>query len=59
MRLVPWPEEKKRIDIGSFYTDSTRFMDATGWSASTGLRDGLERTLAFYRAHFTEYVDAR
>lgn len=59
MRLVPWPEEKKRIDIGSFYTDSTRFMHATGWSASTSLRDGLERTLAFYRAHFDEYVDAR
>ena len=59
MRLVPWPEEKKRIDIGSFYTDSTRFMQATGWSAATGLREGLARTLAFYRAHFAEYVDAR
>jgi len=58
MRLVPWPDEKKRIDIGSFYTDSSRFMRATGWAPSTGLRDGLTRTLAFYREHLREYVDA-
>ena len=56
MRLVPWPEEKKRIDIGSFYTDSSRFMGATGWAATTDLRDGLSRTLAYYREHFDEYV---
>jgi UDP-glucose 4-epimerase len=58
MRLVPWPDEKKRIDIGSFYTDSSRFMRATGWAPSTDLRGGLTRTLAFYREHFREYVDA-
>jgi UDP-glucose 4-epimerase len=58
MRLVPWPEEKRRIDIGSFYTDSSRFRRTTGWTPSTGLRDGLARTLAFYREHFHEYVDA-
>jgi len=58
MRLVPWPEEKKRIDIGSFYTDSTRFMRATGWTPATDLREGFARTLAFYREHFSEYVDA-
>ena len=25
VRHVPWPEEKKAIDIGSFYADSSRF----------------------------------
>ena len=27
VRYVEWPAEKKRIDIGSFYTDSTKFRD--------------------------------
>ena len=58
VRLVPWPEDKKRIDIGSFYTDSTRFRQTTGWAPAVGLREGLTRTLAFYREHFAEYVDA-
>jgi len=57
VRHVDWPEEKKRIDIGSFYTDSSRFMRATGWTAATGVREGLQRTLAFYREHLREYVD--
>ena len=56
MRLVPWPEDKKRIDIGSFYTDSSRFMQTTGWKPQTHLREGLSETLAFYRAHFAEYA---
>ena len=48
-RLVEWPPEKKAIDIGSFYADSTRFRETTGWEPATTLRDGLARTIAYYR----------
>jgi UDP-glucose 4-epimerase len=57
VRYVPWPEEKKKIDIGSFYSDSTRFRDATGWTSTVGLDEGFLRTLAFYRAHREHYVE--
>ena len=55
-RFVEWPPEKKVIDIGSFYADSTKFQTATGWTPSVRLREGLERTMAFYRAHYDDYV---
>lgn len=58
VRYVPWPADKKRIDIGSFYSDSSKFMAATGWRAATPLRDGLRRTLDFYRANLPHYVEA-
>ncbi len=58
VRFVPWPDEKRAIDIGSFYTDSARFRRATGWAPGVGLRDGLRRTLDYYRAHLPHYVDA-
>ncbi len=58
VRYVDWPEEKRRIDIGSFYSDSTKFAATTGWTPIVGLREGLRRTLAFYREHFDKYVDA-
>jgi len=58
VEYVEWPSEKKAIDIGSFYADSSKFHAATGWTPSTQLRDGLASTLAFYRAHFEHYVDA-
>src|SRR6187431_3508243 len=32
VRYVPWPPEKKVIDIGSFYSDSSKFRAATGWA---------------------------
>jgi len=57
MRFVEWPEEMKRIDIGSFYSDSSKFQRATGWRPAVGLRDGFRRTLAYYRAHFDRYVE--
>lgn len=57
VEFVEWPPEKKAIDIGSFYADSSRFHRTTGWTPTVPLREGLASTLAFYRAHFDEYVD--
>jgi UDP-glucose 4-epimerase len=58
VRFVDWPAEKKAIDIGSFYTDSTKFCTTTGWRPKIGLRDGLRRTIEFYRAHLPKYLEA-
>jgi UDP-glucose 4-epimerase len=58
VEFIPWPKEKKAIDIGSFFADSSKFRRATGWTATTTLRDGLTRTLDYYRSHLTHYIDA-
>jgi UDP-glucose 4-epimerase len=58
VRYVEWPADKKRIDIGSFYSDSTKFQQTVGWMPRVSLREGLERTLQFYRSHAAEYMDA-
>ena len=46
-RFVEWPAEKKVIDIGSFYADSTLFKTRTGWTPRVGLAEGLRRTLDY------------
>jgi UDP-glucose 4-epimerase len=51
------PEEVRRIDIGDFYADATRIAAAVGWAPRTDLRDGLARTLRYYRQHLSHYVD--
>jgi UDP-glucose 4-epimerase len=58
VEYVSWPPEKKAIDIGSFYADSSKFKSTVGWAPAVSLRDGLERTVAFYRQHYARYVDA-
>jgi UDP-glucose 4-epimerase len=57
VRFVDWPADKKAIDIGSFYADSSKFTAATGWRPTVSLRDGLARTVAFYREHLSRYLD--
>ena len=55
--FVPWPADMKRIDIGSFYSDSSKFTSMTGWTPSVMLREGFRRTLDYYRDHFGHYVE--
>ncbi|MBI4886003.1 MAG: NAD-dependent epimerase/dehydratase family protein [Acidobacteria bacterium] len=55
-RFVEWPPDKKAIDIGDFYADSSCIARVLGWRPATPLGQGLRRTLDFYRAHFHEYV---
>jgi UDP-glucose 4-epimerase len=55
-RLVPFPPERKRIDIGDFYADASKLKRALGWAPRVRLREGLERTLAFYREHKDRYL---
>jgi len=57
VEYVEWPKEKKVIDIGDFYADSTKFAHATGWTPTVTLPDGLRRAVTFYRQHFDRYVD--
>jgi UDP-glucose 4-epimerase len=58
VEYVEWPPEKKVIDIGSFYADSSKFKATTGWTPTVPMREGLARTIAFYRTCFDRYVDA-
>lgn len=52
---VPFPEDKKIIDIGDYYGDFSRFKAVTGWQPAVDLAEGLERTLEFYREHKEVY----
>jgi UDP-glucose 4-epimerase len=54
--LVPFPPERKKIDIGDFYADAGKIERTLGWTPRISLRDGLARTLAYYREHKERYL---
>jgi UDP-glucose 4-epimerase len=54
--LVPWPEERKKIDIGDVYSSFSRIEAELGWRPGTPLREGLARTLDYYRQHLGRYL---
>src|SRR3990170_4363444 len=52
----PFPSDRRRIDIGDYYADDTRIRSVLGWEPKVTLREGLARTLAFYRHHLKYYL---
>ncbi|MBN1481262.1 NAD-dependent epimerase/dehydratase family protein [candidate division KSB1 bacterium] len=52
--LVPFPADKKRIDIGDYYGDYRRIKAVMGWKYRTPMREGLQKTFEFYR-QYKEY----
>jgi nucleoside-diphosphate-sugar epimerase len=47
---VPWPPERERIAIESFWTDLGKAADLLGWKPTTSLEDGLAETVSFCRS---------
>jgi len=53
--LVPFPQDKKRIDIGDYYGDYSKIKATLGWEPEVPLREGLAETIDFYRQHREHY----
>jgi UDP-glucose 4-epimerase len=53
--LVPFPPERKAIDIGSIYVDDRKLRRVLKWRPRVDMREGLARTISFYRTHRAEY----
>jgi nucleoside-diphosphate-sugar epimerase len=51
-----FPAERKRIDIGDFVTDDTKFRALADWAPRTPLANGLERSLDYYRRNLASYL---
>lgn len=53
---IPWDTTRKRIEIGNFVFTCDKIRNMLGWEPRTTLRDGLGRTIAFYRERMQEYI---
>jgi UDP-glucose 4-epimerase len=56
-KIVPFPDERKRIDIGDFYNDFGKIRKELGWEPQVNLREGLARTVDYYRRNIDHYLD--
>jgi UDP-glucose 4-epimerase len=52
---VPFPEARRAIDIGDYFGDFGKARGQLGWEPAVGLREGLERSLAYFREHGDAY----
>jgi UDP-glucose 4-epimerase len=54
----PFPDELKRIDIGSYYSCSARIRSDLGWVATVDFSRGIRRTIEYYRQELAHYLNA-
>jgi UDP-glucose 4-epimerase len=55
IRAIPFPADRKAIDIGDFYADWSAIELALGWRPEVPLEEGIARTLDYYRVHGDHY----
>jgi UDP-glucose 4-epimerase len=53
--IVPFPANTKKIDIGDYYGNYEKFRSLAGWEPKVKLREGLEKTVAYFRQHKKHY----
>ena len=51
-----FPADRKRIDIGDYHADDSLIQAVLGWEPKVSLKEGLSRTLDFYRQHLRNYL---
>ncbi len=54
-RVVPFPDDRRSIDIGDYVGDYRAIRDLLGWEPKVRLEDGLARSLEYFREHGARY----
>jgi UDP-glucose 4-epimerase len=54
-RVIPFPKDRKQIDIGDYYSDYSLIHSEIGWKPQIELESGLAQTLRFYEANYSNY----
>lgn len=53
--LIPFPADRKAIDIGDYYSDFSNVQKVLGWTPEVLLETGLAETLTYYRKNHAHY----
>ncbi len=54
-RCAPYPPEAGAVEPGDIRLDGSRLQELLGWRPRTDLKEGISRTLSFYRRHGLRY----
>ncbi|HAK89630.1 MAG: NAD-dependent epimerase [Nitrospirae bacterium GWC2_46_6] len=53
--FMPFPDGIKKIDIGDSYADFSKAKNILGWEPKTSFKDGLLKTMEYYRKYGKDY----
>ncbi len=56
VKHIPYPKSQKGFETGDFYADVSRAKEELGWEPAIGFKEGLKRTVDYYREHLAKYA---
>jgi nucleoside-diphosphate-sugar epimerase len=56
-KLIPFPEERKKIEIGDYIANYFKIYRLLGWEPKVNLDEGIAKTLAYYKKYKKFYWD--
>ena len=54
--MIPFPDERKAIDVGDFICDFSAFRDQFGWEPKVSFKEGIQRSLDYFRKEMKHYL---
>ncbi|MCL4385580.1 MAG: GDP-mannose 4,6-dehydratase [Actinobacteria bacterium] len=52
---INFPEDRKKIDIGDFYSDYSKIKNELGWEPKVSIKEGLQKTFKYYEKYMSYY----
>jgi UDP-glucose 4-epimerase len=55
-KFVPWPPERKSIEVGDIALDLGKIRKLLKWNPKVSLEEGLKRAVEYYRVRIRDYL---
>ena len=54
--MVPFPQDRKAIDVGDFICDYSAFSSSFGWKPKISFEDGISKSIEFFKKELRHYL---
>ena len=55
-QMIPFPEDRKAIDVGDFICDYSVFRNQFGWEPKVSFEEGIQRSLEYFQKEIEHYI---
>ena len=55
-QIIPFPEDRKAIDVGDFICDYSAFCNQFGWEPKVNFEEGIQRSFNYFKKEIEHYI---
>jgi dTDP-glucose 4,6-dehydratase/UDP-glucose 4-epimerase len=55
-QIIPFPEDRKAIDVGDFICDYSAFHNQFGWEPQVNFEEGIQLSFKYFKDEIEHYI---